>query len=201
MKNRYNVVIKELSDKELLFHLYGTQILLLTISFILGLIFFENWSDFFRLFNWSDMTILKVGGSAGGAVAIIDLILTKILPASYYYDGGLNEKIFQKRHVIHIAIISGVVAFSEEVLFRGVLQTHFGLILSSTVFALIHFRYLFNWFLFINIIVLSFFIGYIYQWTGNLCVTIFMHFLIDFLLGLIIRIKHYKMDRTQEGCS
>jgi membrane protease YdiL (CAAX protease family) len=196
MKNRYNEVVKELSDKELLFHLYGTQILLLSISAILAFILFDSLPDFVHLFQWNDPTIWFIGGGAGLTVVMVDLLLTKVLPDHYYDDGGLNDRIFRNRNVIHIVFIAGVVAFSEEVLFRGVLQTHFGLLVTSTIFALIHFRYLFNWFLFINIILLSFFIGYIYAFTGNLSVTIFMHFLIDFLLGLVIRMKQYKIDRN-----
>ncbi len=123
-------------------------------------------------------------------------LFIKFLPDHYYDDGGINERIFQNRSVFHIVIISALVAFCEEVLFRGVIQTHFGLVVSSIIFALIHFRYLFNWFLFLNVVLLSFFIGYIYMITDNLSVTIFMHFLIDCLLGLTIRLKHYKIERN-----
>lgn len=196
MKNRYNEVVKELSDKELLFHLYGTQFLLLSISTILIFILFDSLPDFFRLFQWNNQENWLIGGGAGLAVVMVDLLLSKILPEDFYDDGGLNERIFQNRNVLHIAFIAGVVAFSEEVLFRGVLQTHFGLIVTSTIFALIHFRYLMNWFLFLNIILLSFLIGYIYAVTDSLSVTIFMHFLIDFLLGLVIRMKQYKIERN-----
>lgn len=196
MKNRYTELIKDLSDKELLFHLYLTQLILLAISFVLGIILFDHRSTFFSLFNWKDDNILFIGGGVALIVVVIDTLLTKVLPERFYFDGGLNERIFQRRNVFHIAFIAGLVAFSEEILFRGVIQTHVGLIFSSVLFAVIHYRYLFNWFLFINIILLSFLIGYVYEITDNLAVTIFMHFLIDFLLGLIIRLKHYKLERT-----
>lgn len=196
MKNRYNELIKELSEKELLFHLYLTQLILFIISFIIGIFLFDDNSAFFQLFDWSDSNVYLVGGGAALVVVIIDTLLTKILPEHFYFDGGLNERIFQNRNVVHIAIIASLVAFSEEILFRGVIQTHYGLIISSILFALVHYRYLFNWFLFLNIILLSFLIGYIYDVTQNLSVTIFMHFLIDFLLGLMIRLKHNKLERT-----
>lgn len=196
MKNRYNEIIKTLSEKELILNLYVTQILLIGISFVLAIIFFENWSDFFQLFNWGDPAVLVLGGSAGLAVVIIDLLLMKMLPNHYYDDGGINKRIFQNRSVLHIVFISAIVAFCEEVLFRGIIQTHFGLVVSSAIFALIHFRYLFSWFLFLNVILLSFIIGYIYMITVNLSITIFMHFLIDCLLGLTIRFKHYKIERN-----
>lgn len=193
MKKNYSELIKQLSDKELLQSLFLTQILLLVVSAILGAIFFEDVSAFFQLFNWQDQNILFIGGVWGIAVVCLDLLFNKILPPHLSDDGGVNERIFQKRSMIQIAVIACGISFSEEILFRGILQTEFGLIVSSSLFAIIHFRYLFNWFLFLNIIVLSFFIGYLYEITGNLSVTIFMHFLIDFLLGVIIRMKYKKI--------
>ncbi|WP_026584186.1 CPBP family intramembrane glutamic endopeptidase [Bacillus sp. J33] len=190
MKKKYAAIIKELSDKELLYHLYITQMLLLVISFILGILLFDSFTDFFDLFILGDENILLVGVTAGVGIVIADLILMKLLPNSLYDDGGLNERVFRNRSLLHIAVIAAVVAFSEELLFRGVIQTHFGLFISSVIFALVHYRYLFNWFLFLNIITLSFLIGYIYLVTENLLVTIVMHFLIDFLLGVTIRIRH-----------
>ncbi|MCA1036055.1 CPBP family intramembrane metalloprotease [Bacillus infantis] len=196
MKKKHMEIIKELSDKDLLFHLYVTQLLLLAISAILGFILFNDFSSFFDLFFWEDLNILYIGAGAGIAVVLADLLLMKIVPASYYDDGGLNERIFRNRNTLHIAVIAAIVAFCEELLFRGVIQTHFGLMVSSIIFAAVHYRYLFNWFLFVNIIVLSFLIGIIYLKTGNLAVTIVMHFLIDFLLGISIRYR--KQDNIEE---
>ncbi|WP_442594609.1 CPBP family intramembrane glutamic endopeptidase [Neobacillus sp. D3-1R] len=184
MKNRYEDLIKDLTEKELLFHLYATQIILLTVSMVLGMIFYRDIWFFVSLFDWRDHKIFTIGITSGVLVVLLDLFLMKVLPKSYYDDGGLNEKIFRNRNFFHIAFIALVVAFSEELLFRGIIQTKLGLIIASIIFAIIHYRYLFNWFLFINIIVLSFVIGSIYQWTGNLAVTFVMHFVVDFLLGL-----------------
>lgn len=195
MKNSYTDMIKEISTKQLLFHLYLTQIILLTISSILGIILFDSLSEFLNLFKWNDYRIWVMGGVAGLAVVMLDLILMRLLPSSYYDDGGLNERIFRNRNIVHIAFIAAVVAFCEELLFRGIIQTHAGLVVSSIIFAIVHYRYLFNWFLFLNIIILSFFIGYLFLLTGNLLVTIFMHFIIDFLLGILIKNR----NNEQEG--
>lgn len=198
MKIKYNELIKGLTDKELLSQLYLTQILLLAITFILGLFLFDRFS-FLHKVDFTDVRILFVGVPAGAAVVIIDILLMRLLPKSFYDDGGLNERIFKNRSVIHIAWIAAMVAFSEELLFRGVIQTKVGLILASLIFAVIHYRYLFNWFLFSNIVILSFFIGSVYAWTNNLAVTMIMHFIIDFLLGLYIKNKHTIDDDEQEG--
>lgn len=188
-KEDYNRLIKNLSDKELLIQLYVTQFIILAVALVLGFILFNRVDEFLFLFDWQDPMIWKLGALSGGIIVLIDVIMMKLLPSSMYDDGGLNERIFRNRSIPHIAFISAMVAFSEEILFRGVIQTHVGLILASVIFAIIHYRYLFNWFLFLNIVLLSLFIGFVYQLTENLVVTIVMHFIIDFLLGIFLRFK------------
>lgn len=195
MKEKYSQLLKDLSDKELLFHLYVTQVILLIISIVLGFFLFNRLTDFLVLFNISDKNIFVIGGSAGLLVVLIDIVFMKLLPPSLYDDGGLNERIFREKSVLQIAIIAAIVAVCEEILFRGIIQTYAGLVISSVIFAAVHYRYLFNWFLFVNVIVLSFFIGYIFLITENLFVTIFMHFLIDFILGLVIKYRHKTTGR------
>lgn len=189
MKERYKETVAGLTEKELLFHLVATQIVLLTISAILGMILFDSLNEFKNLFIWDDFSILIVGFGAGILVVTVDVLLMKFLPPSYYDDGGLNERIFKNKTILQIALIAAMVAISEEILFRGIIQTNAGLMITSIIFAVVHYRYLFNWFLFVNIILLSFFIGYIYMQTDNLLVTIVMHFIIDFLLGLMIKFR------------
>lgn len=198
MKNKYNELIQGLTDRELLFHLYMTQIILLVITFILGILLYDYFS-FMQAIDFSDLRILSIGIPAGVAIVLVDLLLMKMLPPRFYDDGGLNERIFKNRSVIHIIWIAAFVAISEELLFRGVIQTKFGLILASLIFAIIHYRYLFNWFLFSNIVILSFLIGFIYEWTNNLAITIVTHFIIDFLLGLYIKYRHSIDVDEQEG--
>jgi membrane protease YdiL (CAAX protease family) len=187
MKNKYADLIKSLSDREIMLNSLATQLLLFSISIILGIILFDSFTEFLELFQWNDDMLWKLGLTAGIGVVLLDFVLMRVLPPSYYDDGGLNERLFQHKSIMMIACIAFLAAVSEEILFRGVIQTHFGLVISSLIFALIHYRYLFNWFLFTNVVALSFLIGYIYLVSGNLLVTIFMHFIIDFLLGLIIR--------------
>lgn len=197
MKRKYNQIITDLTDKELLYHLYLTQVILLVISIILGAILFDHFS-YLQNIDSSDEQILTIGIPAGVIIVIADILLMKWLPASYYDDGGLNERIFKNRHVVHTFVIAFFVAFSEELLFRGIIQAKVGLIMASIIFAIIHYRYLFNWYLFLNIILLSFLIGFIYEWTGNLAVTIMMHFVIDFLLGVYIKFRKTTDEQNRE---
>ena len=199
MKNKQAELIKQLTDKQLLYNLFLTQIIILTISLFLGMILFEDFSAFLNLFNFNDINILLVGVPAGLLVVIFDVIMMKVTPASYQDDGGVNERIFSNLPYTMVFIVALVVAISEELLFRGVIQTHLGLLWTSMIFAAVHYRYLFNWFLFMSVLVLSFFIGFLFEWTENILVTITAHFLIDFILGILIRRKYVKRAVTEEG--
>ncbi|MGQ0517318.1 CPBP family glutamic-type intramembrane protease, partial [Bacillus sp. D-CC] len=42
-------------------------------------------------------------------------------------------------------------------------------------------------FLFCFVCFISFVFGYVFEWTGNLFITIFAHFLVDFIMGLQLR--------------
>ena len=46
MKTKYFNLIKDIQEKDLIFSLYFTQLLLLTIAFILGLFLFDSVSSF-----------------------------------------------------------------------------------------------------------------------------------------------------------
>ncbi|WP_216831659.1 CPBP family intramembrane glutamic endopeptidase [Alkalihalobacterium elongatum] len=187
--NRQAKLIQDMSDRDILLNLYITQAMMLVIAMVLGFFWIDDISSFWELFIWDPGQIFLIGGGIAAIVIIIDLLFDKYLPKKWVDDGGINERVFAKRNVVHIFFIAAIVAFSEEVLFRGILQTHIGLIPASLLFALIHFRYLSKVLLFTMAVVLSFVLGLLYEITNNLLVPIFTHFLIDFVLGLFIMLK------------
>lgn len=180
-------LINEMSDEELQSSLILSQLLLLGLAIILGFLFFDRPSVWLNLFSWNIKEIAYYGIIPGLIIVIIDVIIMYVLPKKYYDDGGINERIFKNRSVGSIMFIAIVVAICEELLFRGVIQTTFGFVFASSIFALIHVRYLKKPVLLISIIFISFYIGYLFELTGNLLVTITTHFIVDFLLGIIIR--------------
>ncbi|WP_419881235.1 lysostaphin resistance A-like protein [Peribacillus sp. B-H-3] len=192
MKNKQAELIKQLSDKQLIYNLFITQLILLAAALLLGLFLFPDIASFTALFRISDINIAVIGLPAGAAVVAFDIIMMKTIPASWQDDGGVNERIFKSLSYPLVPAAALIVAFCEEVLFRGVIQTNIGLVWTSVIFALVHYRYLFKWYLLVNIAGLSFFIGWIYSVTGNLMVTITAHFIIDFILGIILKNKQGK---------
>ncbi|MFC0043381.1 CPBP family intramembrane glutamic endopeptidase [Metabacillus iocasae] len=187
-------VIDSMTDRELLQQLYITQLLLLSIALGIGLWKYNAMTEFFSYWKLNFMEILLYGGGSASLVIVVDLVFMKLLPPSMYDDGGINKRIFSKRSIPHLFFLCFVIATAEELLFRGVIQVHFGIIWASIIFALMHIRYLSKWFLLVMVVTLSFFIGWLFHVTNNLFVTIFAHFLIDFILGL-----HIKLTATKEA--
>ncbi|MBW8349115.1 CPBP family intramembrane metalloprotease [Bacillus sp. IITD106] len=183
-KNRQAEIAKNLTGKELVFHLFLTQLFIILLALLLCWILFPDISTLLKLFQM-DIVWIVVGLCSGLTVVVIDLLLMKKVPPEYYDDGGINEKIFSNMPIWKIGLLSLLIAFSEELLFRGAIQTHFGFWIASIIFAFIHFRYLSNWYLLLNVSLLSLWIGLIYEWSGQqILPVIIMHFMIDFLLGI-----------------
>jgi len=192
LKENYKNIINQLTDKQIVQQLYLSQALIFLIAVILGLFIFDSWSEFTSLFIFDDWSILSIGFLAGIVIVQIDILFMRYLPKQYFDDGGVNLRIFRNQSIGSIFVIALTVAIVEEILFRGVIQSQFGLIISSVIFAIVHYRYLFNPFLFANVVVISFVFGLIFYYTENLLVTIVMHFIVDFLLGIIYRNKFNK---------
>lgn len=181
-------VIKKLTDRELLLNLYVTQGILLFIALLLSWWWQGSPLAVFHAISFR-LDHVIIGAAFGILVVVVEIFLYWMLPSKWFDDGGINKRVFAGRHPVHIAVLSFVVAFSEEVLFRGILQTQFGIWIASFIFAIIHFRYLSNAFLFLFTVTLSFSLGLLYLYTGNLLSVITAHFIIDFLLGLMLRFQ------------
>ncbi|GIN89482.1 CAAX amino protease [Siminovitchia terrae] len=192
-KSRQSELIDQMTHRELTVHLYLTQFILLGISLVIGAFIFdmaEIGQKFKFDFKWF------VWGIVNGAVVVsIDIIMMNLLPEKYYDDGGINNKIFKSMPLWQIPIVAFVIAFTEELLFRGIVQTSVGLVAASIIFAIIHLRYWSHWYLLVNVILLSFWIGIVYNLAGQLLwPVIAMHFTIDFLLGIYIKFGSFRKD-------
>ncbi|WP_299088286.1 CPBP family intramembrane glutamic endopeptidase [uncultured Metabacillus sp.] len=192
MFKKQNDLIKQLTDKQIIQNLYFTQFLLLVISGILGFFLFDSVEDFLALWMVTNHSYLLYGIGAAMIVILIDFIIMKLVPKHFIDDGGINEKLFAKRSFPHIVILTLIIAISEEMLFRGVLQTHFGIWVASLIFAVLHFRYLSKSVLFTMVVAISFLLGIVYDWTETLYTTIIAHFLIDLVFAIQIRLHYLK---------
>src|SRR5699024_2784698 len=146
-------------------------------------------TDWINLFEFNLYDILYYGVLPAFIIILINIILDKFVPKQFLDDGGINEKLFSNQSVYSIFIIAAVVAISEELLFRGVVQTPYGYLFASLLFAALHIIYLKKIILLLVVLGISFYIGHFYELTHNHNVTITAHFIIDFILGLIIKFK------------
>lgn len=177
--------IHQISDKMLLINLYLTQ----AVSMLLALIilFFQNRSikELFHVTSWGE--VWAWGALFAALVVFLDIAVSHFVPEHMTDDGGINERLFAQRPIWHIFIMSLIIAIAEELLFRGAIQHAFGPYWTSILFTAIHIRYLRHWLMTGMVFTISYGLGWIYLHTGMLSSAIAAHFLIDFILGCLIR--------------
>jgi membrane protease YdiL (CAAX protease family) len=79
--------------------------------------------------------------------------------------------------MVDLAIISLLAGIGEEILFRGVLQARFGIVIASIVFGLMHSvsaAYV------IVTIIMGLYIGIIFEFGESLLIPMQLHFIYDF---------------------
>lgn len=182
-------LIKQMSGKQVRQSVFLSQLLFVIIALGVSLFIFPNFLYWLDILELNLQQILIYGVLPALILVIIEILLSKVVSKKALDDGGINEKVFKDASVGTIFILALVIAISEELLFRGVLQTTFGLFIASGIFAVIHVRYLKKPILFIFVVLTSFLIGYLFELTNNLLVVIVFHFALDFLLGLFIKYR------------
>jgi uncharacterized protein len=189
------VSVHELDEKLLLLNVYITQALTLLLALLI--ILFQKQS-LFQLLAWpKDSSIWLWGAALAAAALLVDVVISRFVPEEAADDGGINRMLFRFRPLWHIILLSFVVAVCEELLFRGAIQHAWGAYWTSILFAAIHVRYLRHWVLTGIVFSSSYGLGWIYMQTGSLWAPIFAHFLIDVIMGCIIRFRREEHEDEQ----
>jgi uncharacterized protein len=197
MKSPEEGWIDEFTPKQLLLNVYLTQGIFIFLAIAIG--FFFHVSFPWKVGFATSPAYLISAFATGIIMPLISINLERLLPDKYFDDGGINEKIFSSLSYGHIFVLTVLIAFSEEWLFRGVLQPLLGFGLTSIIFSLLHVRYIKKPFLFGMVTLLSFWLGYLYVWTDNVWVPFAAHFLIDFISGCWIANMHKKSLMNNEN--
>lgn len=181
------VTVDQLSDRMLLVNLYMTQALTVIIGLIVVLLQGRNIINLFAIPRTWEFALW--GGGLAAAVMLVNLAIAKWVPEEAADDGGVNERMFKGRPIWHIAVLALIIAVCEELLFRGALQHMFGAYWTSILFAAIHVRYLRHWIPTGLVFLISYGLGWSMTHTGTIWTPILAHFLIDFVMGCIIRLR------------
>jgi membrane protease YdiL (CAAX protease family) len=188
--NRKPISLDDIDDRTLLLNLYLTQFITLLIGVII--LFFQKPKLSSILSFENGMQIMLWGVGFAVLVIVVDIGISRFVPENLTDDGGMNKRLFADRPIWHIVIICFIVAICEEVLFRAAIGGAIGPYWTSILFALIHVRYLQHWIMTGLVFSISYGLGLIYEITGSLWVPIIAHFVIDLIMGLII--KYSKED-------
>ncbi|MBP0724235.1 CPBP family intramembrane metalloprotease [Bacillus sp. RG28] len=190
MEDINNISINQLKKSVLLSQIIILIVALLSVYFFIG--FNKMYSQFISL-NVVELAVYGFG--SGLLLVILNIGLNYVLPEESFDDGGFNKLFFSSLSYSEILLFCLLIAVSEELLFRGVIQTKFGIMISTIVFTLVHFRYLKKFILFFVVLIESFVLGYLFLKTQNLLVVILSHFLLDAILGSYLKYsQHDKQD-------
>lgn len=99
--------------------------------------------------------------------------------------------IFSETKLLDLCFISACAGLAEELLFRGVIQVKFGIVVASIVFGLLHFitpAYC------IIATIMGFYLGFLFQYYGSLLIPIQLHFVYD--LGALLYLRYFYSDRS-----
>ncbi|WP_282935663.1 CPBP family intramembrane glutamic endopeptidase [Paenibacillus sp. RC67] len=181
------VNVDEIDDRFLIMNLYMTQLLVVLLGAIIMLFQRPSLTQMFSLKQ--GIWIPVWGVTFALVVLVVDVLISRWVPPEVTDDGGINELLFKNRPLWHIIVMSLVVAICEELLFRGAIQASWGPYWTSILFAAIHIRYLQHWLMTGLVFSISYGLGWIYIQTGSLLTPIVAHFVIDLIMGCIIRYR------------
>ncbi|MTH52208.1 CPBP family intramembrane metalloprotease [Bacillus mangrovi] len=189
-------MIHAMTDREMVSQLYITQAVLAVLGLLGSFFFLGGWLVPAEMMNPSWASVI-IGICAAAVVILADRAVEKIAPDGLYDDGGINEKLFRSCTIPHIAAMTAMISIVEEWLFRGVLQSEFGLAASAIIFSVLHIRYLSKLLLFIMVTAISLFIGILFEYTGSLLAAVTAHFIIDLFFGIQIRLKYVSRGESK----
>ena len=179
--------------------IYVTSIIAIIIFFVFNELLFLIALIYFGIYFREEKNLFKTDKIIKSIISftlfipllfLISFIIQYVLPEYKQQEIVLNFKstlIEDKGILLHVLIIAPIV---EEVIFRGYiykilkskLPIIFSMIISSTLFALIHYNVL----SYILLFVLSIFLTYIYERNGSIIYPIIIHSLFNLMMSTLI---------------
>ncbi|ADY56126.1 Abortive infection protein [Syntrophobotulus glycolicus DSM 8271] len=127
--------------------------------------------------------ILQTAGFTFLLLTVV-LIFTVLIPQEKLND-EINERLFESLSYPELAAVFLFGAIVEELLFRVVLQSYTGPVLSSVLFALAHYRYLTKPYILIQVLMIGLVLGCAYWLTGVFWVVVAIHFCLNLSMAVL----------------
>ncbi|WP_139692811.1 CPBP family intramembrane glutamic endopeptidase [Sporolactobacillus terrae] len=181
---------RTLGNPEIRKALFASQGTLILISAVLILVL-DGTSSLSKWYHFHIIHMLQ-GAGTGLLFVLLQAAAEQWLPNHWINDGGINKQLIQAFRLPELIVVMLGVAWIEETLFRGILQSLIGFWAANTIFALIHFRYLKRPVLLVFIIGASFILGGLREVSGGLIAPILAHFFINSLPVLLEKMNNNK---------
>lgn len=160
----------------------------LLVAFYLAWVYFAD----HQMIAKPNLQLILLGFFLSMPIFLINFIFFKLcidrFPSFLEFRDTIVQPLAKELDYRSAFVISLAAAFGEELFFRGVLQEELGLIISSILFALLHFGSLARKYFLIVLIyfIISLYLGFLYFYFNNLWPVISAHFLYDFLVFLYL---------------
>lgn len=175
-----------MTKKMLLINIIISQAIILIIAFILKELTVNdcNFVDIFKItFGMKALSTLLAGITI---LLTLQFLFLKYVSKERLFD-EINMILLGKFSLLELSVIFLTGAFVEEFLFRGILQSLFGIWVSSFLFTLIHFRYLRKIFILIEVCLMGIILGISYEVTSSLWVPILCHWVVNLSTAILIK--------------
>lgn len=182
-----------MSKKWLLLNLALSQSILLLISFSLQGLFYKGYLRqlFYLNINVGFITVFLAG--------IAGLLAVQVLFYKYIDKESLLDKMnllllrtFSLPELVPVFLCG---AFTEELLFRGTLQTLLGPWPAAVLFTLVHFRYFPKYFLLLEVFLMGLILACVFSRTGTLWAPVFCHFTLNYLTAVFVKKEIFREKR------
>lgn len=175
----------EISRKVLFINIIISQVVLILLA--IGIHFLIPNHSFVSLLNIKlgikDLSIMIIGVML---LLLVQYLFLKYISKERLFD-DINRLLLTNFSLTELVIIFGGGAFSEEILFRGVIQPYLGIWLTSLFFTVIHFRYIKKFFIVIEVFLMGLVLGFSYHLTSSLWVPILCHFTVNISTAFMIK--------------
>ena len=157
------------------------------------------------VFEHLSISAVELDVALGVTLAALFIGLSKWMSGRFQWARQLDEEFsvfFQETSSVSITLLAIGSALSEEIVFRGWLQNHLGLVCTSVIFGLLHIppkRSQWPWT--VSALLMGFVFGMLYEWRGAVTAPFIAHFTINFFNIHSLAQRDSMSSKTREESS